>query len=236
MRAHAYLIYGLTFLVPWIAVWIRRRDLRVELLVSSLVTAPLGPIFERWYHLDYWKPRVLGPFAVGLEDFLFGFGVGGLGAVAYEVLAGRVRVPRYGWQNPLLFVAIFLFGLAAHAIAVPAVNSIHVSMGVFLIATAIMVVRRRDLVPVAIVSGAAIAAFMILSYQVVLIFRPTLFEDFWFLSNLSGRFILRVPIEEPLWGFLWGAFIGCAWKYGFGEICAPRRAPEGAAGETARAA
>ena len=222
MRAYAYLLYGLMFLVPWIAVWIWRRDLRVELAVSSLVTAPLGPIFERWYHADYWKPTVLGPLPVGIEDLFFGFGVGGLGAVAYEVIANRERARRYGWRNPLFFFAVFVFGLAAHAIAVPAVNSIHVSMIVFLIATALMLIRRGDLLPVALISGAAVAGFMILNYQVVLILHPTLFEDFWFLSNLSGRFILRVPIEEPLWGFLWGAFIGCAWKYGFGEVCVPR--------------
>ena len=223
MREYSYLLYGLTFLVPWLAVYVRRRDLRVELVVSSLATAPLGPIFERWYHADYWKPSVLGPFAIGIEDFLFGFGVGGLGAVAYEALSGRERVPRHGWRNPLFFLAIFLFGLAAHAIAAPVVNSIYVSMATFLIATAIMVARRTDLLPVALISGVAVAAFMILNYQVVLAFHPALFQDFWFLPNLSGRFIARVPIEEPLWGFFWGAFIGCAWKYGFGEVCVPRR-------------
>jgi len=235
MRAYAYLLYGLTFLVPWVVVWIRRRDLRLELAVSSLATAPLGPLFERWYHADYWKPDLVGPTAVGFEDVLLGFGVGGLGAVAYEAITGRGRVARYGRRNPIFFLAIFLFGLAAHAIAVPGVNSIYVSMGVFLVATALMVIPRRDLVPVALVSGAVVAAFMIFNYQVVLLFHPTLFEDFWFLSNLSGRFILRVPIEEPLWGFLWGAFIGCAWKYGFGEACVPRARP-GAADETSRAA
>ena len=223
MREYSYLLYGLTFLVPWLAVYVRRRDLRVELVVSSLATAPLGPIFERWYHADYWKPSVLGPLAIGIEDFLFGFGVGGLGAVAYEALAGRERVPRHGRRNPLFFFAIFLAALAAHAFLVPAVNSIYVSMATFLIATAIMVARRTDLLPVALISGVAVAAFMILNYQIVLLFHPALFEDFWFLSNLSGRFIARVPIEEPLWGFFWGAFIGCAWKYGFGEVCVPRR-------------
>lgn len=236
MRHYAYLLYGLTFLVPWIAVWIWRSDLRVELAVSSLATAPLGPIFERWYHVDYWKPSVLGPLPVGVEDLLFGFGVGGLGAVAYEVLAGRGRVGRYGRRNPIFFLAIFVFGLAAHALAVPAVNSIHVSMAVFLIATGLMLIRRPDLAACAAVSGAAVAAFMILNYQIVLVFHPTLFEDFWFLSNLSGKFILRVPIEEPLWGFFWGGFIGCAWKYGFGEVCVPLRARAGTVGDTARAA
>jgi hypothetical protein len=223
MREYSYLLYGLTFLVPWIAVFVRRRDLRVELVVSSLATAPLGPIFERWYHMDYWKPDLLGPFAIGVEDFLFGFGVGGLGAVAYEVLANRVRIPGHGRPNPLFFFAVFLFGLTAHALLVPAVNSIYVSMAVFLIATGLMLIRRPDLVACAAVSGGAVAAFMILNYQIVLVFHPTLFQDFWFLSKISGLFILHVPIEEPLWGFFWGTFIGCAWKYGFGDVCVPRR-------------
>ncbi len=229
MRDYAYFLYGLLFLFPWFAVWRLRPDLRRELWIMSLVTAPLGPIFERWYHVDYWKPSVLGPWSVGAEDLLFGFGVGGLGAVAYEVLLRRRRVSRDWWQNPLFFAAVFFVGLAAHAILVPrGVNSIYVSMAVFTAGTLVMVIRRSDLLPVAIVSGAALAALMVLNYQIVLLFHPTLFEDFWRLENLSGRFVLRVPIEELLWGFGWGAFIGCAWKYGFGEVCVPR----GAAGET----
>ena len=231
MREGAYLLYALLFFLPWAAVWRLRPDLRVELLVSSLATAPLGLLFERWYHLDYWNPSVLSPWSVGVEDLLFGFGVGGLGAVAYEALSGRHRVPRHAWRNPLFFAAVFLIGLAAHAVLVPrGVNSIYVSMAVFAAGTLVMVIRRNDLLPVAIVSGAALAALMVMNYQIVLLFHSTLFEDFWKLDNLSGRFILRVPIEEPLWGFGWGAFIGCAWKYGFGEVCVPRAA----AGQAAR--
>lgn len=222
MRDFAYLAYGATFLVPWIAVWIARRDLRTELLVTSLVTAPLGPLFESWYHVDYWRPSVLGPWPVGIEDLLFGFGVGGVGAVAYEVLTGRGRVQAYPWRNPLFFAAVFALGLAAHALLVPRVNSIYVSMAIFMVAAAVMVALRRDLAIVSVISGFVVACVMIVNYQVVLALHPTLFQDFWLLDHLSGRFILRVPIEEPLWGFCWGLFIGSAWKFGFGEICVPK--------------
>jgi hypothetical protein len=228
MYQYSYLLFGLILLVPWIAACIARPDIRRELVVSSLVSAPLGPLFEFWYHADYWNPEVMGPWSVGIEDLLFGFCVGGLGAVAYEVLLNRKRIPRYGKINPVFFFLAFAAGILAHAFLIPTgLNSIYVSIGSFITVTVIMLIRRRDLVPVALVSGVTLASFMLLAYQVVLSFHSVMFEQFWHLENLSGVFILRVPIEEPLWGLGWGAFIGSAWKYGYGEVCVPRGRLEG---------
>ncbi|MDP3938481.1 MAG: lycopene cyclase domain-containing protein [Deltaproteobacteria bacterium] len=231
MDQHAYLLFGLTLLVPWIAIHLARPDLRRELWISSLVTIPLGPIFQYWYLQDYWRPDLIGPWSVGVEDLLFGFTAGGLGAASYEVLANRARAPRYGNQNPVFFFLAFLGGLAAHALFVPAgLNSIYVSFAVFVAVTAYMLFRRPDLVRVSLVSGVSLAVLMIGAYQVVLLFHERLFIDHWMLENLSGRFILGVPGEEPLWGIGWGGFIGTAWKYGYGEVCVPRR--EAAGGRT----
>lgn len=227
MDRYSYLIFGLILLAPWIAAHVARPDLRRELWVSSFAAAPLGPFFEYWYHRDYWKPEVLGPWSVGIEDLLFGFCVGGLGAVAYEVLFNRTRVPRHGQRNPVFFFIAFLFGTLAHVFVVPmGVNSIYVSTAVFFLVTLWMLFARADLLPVAVVSGAVLALIMIASYQIVLMFHETLFTEFWRLENLSGRFVLGVPLEEPLWGFGWGAFIGSAWKFGYGEVCVPRRVAE----------
>lgn len=233
MERYAYLLFGLTLLVPWIAAHLARPDLRRELWVSSLVTVPLGPIFQYWYLRDYWRPALLGPWPVGVEDLLFGFTAGGLGAVSYEVLFNRARVPRYGRQNPVFFVLAFLGGLGAHALLVPAgVNSIYVSIAVFAAVTAFMLVRRPDLVVVALVSGLSLAVLMVAAYQGVLLLHEGLFTEHWMLDNLSGAFVLGVPIEEPLWGLGWGAFIGTAWKYGYGEVCVPRRAAAASAAPT----
>ena len=224
MEQYSYLLFGLILLIPWIAAHLARPDLRRELWISSLATSPLGPFFEYWYHRDYWNPEVLGPWSVGFEDILYGFCVGGLGAVSYEIIFNRTREPRYGQRNPIFFFLAFLFGALAHVVIIPAgVNSIYVSAAVFVLVTLVMLLARPDLLPVAVTSGLALALIMIASYQIVLLFHETLFADFWRLENLSGVFILRVPLEEFLWGFGWGAFIGCAWKFGYGEICVPRR-------------
>ena len=230
MEQYSYLLFGLILLVPWIAAHVARPDLRRELWISSIATSPLGPIFQYWYLRDYWTPQVLGPWSVGFEDVLFGFCMGGLGAVSYEVLFKRARVPRYGQRNPVFFFIAFLFGVLAHVVIIPAgVNSIYVSMAVFALVTLIMLMARPDLVPVAIISGLALALLVIVSYQMVLVFHETLFTDFWQLENLSGRYVMRVPLEEPLWALSWGAFIGSAWKYGYGEVCVPRRLAESGA-------
>lgn len=235
MEQYSYLLFGLILLVPWIAAHLTRPDLRRELWISSIATAPLGPFFEYWYLRDYWTPEVLGPWSVGFEDVLYGFCVGGLGAVSYEVIFNRARVPRYGRRNPVFFFLAFLFGTLAHVVIIPAgVNSIYVSAAVFVLVTLAMLIARPDLVPVAILSGLALALIMIASYQIVLVSHETLFTDFWRLENLSGVFVLRVPLEELLWGFGWGAFIGCAWKFGYGEICMPRRSVKAGTPERAK--
>ena len=228
MEQYSYLLFGLILLVPWIAAHVARPDLRRELWISSLATSPLGPFFEYWYHRDYWNPEVLGPWSVGFEDVLFGFCVGGLGAVAYEVIFNRTRVPRYGQRNPVFFFLAFLFGVISHLLVSQAgVNSIYISTAVFVLVTLAMLIARLDLLPVAIISGLALGLIIIASYQIVLVFHETLFTDFWRLENLSGFFVLQVPLEEFLWGFGWGAFIGCAWKFGYGEICVARRPEKG---------
>ena len=61
------------------------------------------------------------------------------------------------------------------------------SVAVFVGVTAVMLYRRRDLLPVALVSGASLAVLMVAAYQVVLPFHQTLFNDYWMLENLSGR-------------------------------------------------
>ncbi|MFQ5458406.1 MAG: hypothetical protein ACE5FC_08160, partial [Myxococcota bacterium] len=124
MEKYSYLLFGLILLVPWIAAHLLRPDLRRELWVSSFAAAPLGPLFEIWYHRDYWNPEVLGPWSIGIEDVLFGFCVGGLGAVAYEVLCARARIPRHGQRNPVFFMIAFVTGLLAHVFVIPmGVNS-----------------------------------------------------------------------------------------------------------------
>jgi len=55
----------------------------------SLLFGLLCPISELWYLQDYLTPQIFFGFAVGAEDFLFGFFSGGIASVLYEEILGK---------------------------------------------------------------------------------------------------------------------------------------------------
>ena len=74
----------LLFLV-WIALFFHKKQLQKEMLIMSILVAPMGPLSEILYFADYWHPEYLIPiFGVGIEDLLFAFFIGGIGSVIYE--------------------------------------------------------------------------------------------------------------------------------------------------------
>ena len=42
---------------------------------------------------------------------------------------------------------------------------------------------------------------------------PNIIEDWWKLENISGIIIFGAPIEELIWGFTWGFFIGPVYEF-----------------------
>ena len=88
------------------------------------------------------------------------------------------------------------------------VNSAYVSI-IGLFVTALLIVSwRKDLLRDACITGIFMAALTFVIYQIWLLFYPTIFNDFWHLQNISGITIWSVPVEELLFLFVWGAFIG----------------------------
>jgi hypothetical protein len=51
----------------------------------------LGPFSEIWYLKDYWNPLTISHTTIGIEDYLFGFFIGGIACSVYEgVFAKRL--------------------------------------------------------------------------------------------------------------------------------------------------
>ena len=71
--SYAYLIGDLLLGFFWLFLYLFRKDLRHELLITSFVFGVCGPISEIIYLRDYWKPELLFGNSIGIEDFLFGF-------------------------------------------------------------------------------------------------------------------------------------------------------------------
>jgi hypothetical protein len=71
----------------------------------------------------------------------------------------------------------------------------------FSLGASIIFILRKDLIKLALINGALVAALMFIFYFTFLIpLYPKVFETTWLLKNISQIFIFGVPIEELLWG------------------------------------
>ncbi|MBI4993723.1 hypothetical protein HZC33_02070 [Candidatus Wolfebacteria bacterium] len=211
MYPYAFLIGDLIFLGIWILLFWLRKDLRREMLAMSIICGALFPL--ALIHLaDYWQPEHIIDFFnlhLGIEDFLFAFVIGGIGGVLHEALFGQIHkfYPTYFQKRNLkemillAFFSIFIVLLLTYGFNI---NSIYSSYVSFLIIFAYIIFFRKDLFQQAILGGISVGILMLIFYQIWTKMYPGIIESWWKLENLSGIFILNVPLEEILWGFSWG--------------------------------
>jgi hypothetical protein len=181
----------------------------------SVLTAPLGPIAEIFYRRDYWRPELFNGWAIGIEDIIFAFAIGGITAVIYEEVFGKRIATRrtkehLGWL-PVVIVMWTAWLIGGNIIF--GLNSVYVtSIGLLLIGISFLAFRK-DLIKEAILSGLLVGTLLFVFYLVFLKLFPGVVEDWWMLNNVSGYLVLGIPIEELVWGFCWGFAIGPAYEF-----------------------
>src|ERR1051326_8095980 len=154
---YAYLVGALLFVPVWLLMYWRSPTSRREMLVmSGVFTITVGVPLEFWlYSRDWWHPLTITRTAIGIEDVIYSIGNGGYLAAVYAFtfrgyLDRRQHAP--GWQLRLLplVVAIALPLILAYALGWPAFPAATVGS---LIALAIVLAARRDLIAVAVGSA-----------------------------------------------------------------------------------
>lgn len=216
MYTYAYLAGCLMLLILfWVPLYLRlgTRDRSVMLLLSAL-SAPLGPITVLFFWHDYWSPLYAFPALAGLEEFIFSFLIGGIGGGAYQALVGgtvpvlELRQKRL-WAFGLAGVSLTLFYYGTFVLGI---NSLYTSLVILGLLAACELAYAKHLWPRAVVGALCTAGAMFIMYQIwFLIFPDAL--SFWNTPALSGIYVLSVPLEELLWGALWGAFAGPAYVF-----------------------
>lgn len=83
---YSYLIGDLTLLIVWFILFYFRKNVRKEMLIISLIIGIGGLFAETIYTIDWWQPLTITGTLIGIEDFLFGFAIGGIGSSIYEVI------------------------------------------------------------------------------------------------------------------------------------------------------
>lgn len=95
VNQYSYLIGSLLFILIWLVFFLRRKDTRKEMLIISLLFGIAGLLSQIIYINDWWKPLTITATSIGIEDFLFGFSIGGISSVVYEHLfSKRVKIKK----------------------------------------------------------------------------------------------------------------------------------------------
>lgn len=221
-----YLIIDGIFLLLWIILFFHRIDLRKEMVISSLVILPTT-IFDYLSQPSYYHPQTFLSIPVGIEGPIFGFCIGGIGAVLYEELSQkhlrkireRIEVKNKHWLVPLSVLIISLGTFFIFKI------NIMITLLSGLLIGALLIVRMRDDLKSAVLfSGVYFGLLYFLVVFVWLQMFPYALS-YWNLEVFGNIIVLGVPLGEVLFGFLYGAFWGPVYEFllGYKLVKIPKR-------------
>lgn len=211
---YVWFLWSSAFLIPWLLVYLLFPVYRRTMLWASLFTTPFG-LTEPLFVPEYWLPPSLFDLAENtgfdIESLIFCFGIGGIGAVFYNLLNGQV--PRE------IAVCERLRPLHRHhykALAAPFItfsllyffpwNPIYPSIVAMFVGAVANILCRPDLKRKSWIGG----LLFLIYYTIFLVglewSAPGYIERVWNLDALSGITFGFMPIEELLFAFFFGMY------------------------------
>lgn len=202
---YTYLFGAIIFFIPWCIVFLKKRINQKEMLIYGTVFGIAAVLIGIRYALhDYWHPTYLFP-VFHLEDFLYGFFFGGLCTQIYffffetKERATKNHHPIFGLIALILSILSFVLitdilkfnSIIAHIIP-PLLIGIYIAY------------KNPRTVKIQLLAGLFSTIVTLVVFWGVLLINPHAVTEIWYLNNLTGVLILRIPLEEYLFAFSLG--------------------------------
>jgi hypothetical protein len=211
---YVWFVWSSAFLLPWLAAYVAFPRQRKAMLWASLFTMPLG-LTEPLFVPGYWNPPSLFDLVqrtgFDIESLIFSFGIGGIGAVFYNLLTGYEPAALPASERTALHHRLHTWALAVPLVSFPLLNlfnwnSIYSAIIAMTLGAFATLLCRPDLVP-----KVSVGAILFLVYYTVFLLgveltAPGYIERVWNLPALSGLEIASLPIEELLFAAAFGAY------------------------------
>lgn len=222
-----YVLLAIYFLLWWLFLYFWKKGYRAEMLTMSVVGMLYGPFVEMMHLKDWWHPQfAYSNFPIRIEDIVFGFAIAGVSAVVYQALLAKKErrqkslVPSRKYQTftlavgPVMLIGLFYF-LSVH--------SFWASVICLVATSALVLIKRRDLIGSMLVSALLVTVMAVPFYVFALEINPYWFQQEWFLEKLSGINIWLIPIEELAWYFFVGLTFSAIWEFANGLKFVPKK-------------
>lgn len=192
----------------------------------------MAPLVEIVFFQDWYNPTsIWGNNYIKIESFLFGFSSAGVSGVFLQVLEGqRYQRQMHSYKPELTHEALGFWGglIIFYGVWWLGTHSFYAALASCSFMVACFAVRRPDLLGLMARTATMAPLIAIPGYWVMLLVSPHFFAEQWFLHNLSGQWILGLPLEELLWFSYSSAMFAGAWKvHTATQICPIKRKTTG---------
>ncbi len=211
---YVWLTWSSAFLLPWLGLYLLFPKCRRVMVRASMLTAPFG-LTEPLFVPVYWNPPSLFDLAqrtgFDIESLIFCFAIGGVCVVFYNVLAGRTMRPldpsekqrsRHRFHFAALLAPFPVF-MVLYQLPWNPIYPAIISMAVGAMATMLC---RPDLKIKTLVGGALFLVYYLAFMLALKWSAPGYIERVWNLPALSGVMVYGIPLEELLFGAVFGMY------------------------------
>ncbi len=211
---------SLVLILIWLVLFERREDLRKQILTMSISIGVLSFLTcYFWWTRDWWHPLNLTGTKAGFEDFLMGFGAGGIMVAAYEEIFNKQMYKARGFHKyhvggmTLLLLMIFVMEFLLDR----GLTTFWACVATFTLVSLLIYSSRRDLLVHAFLSGILMAVASLTFYYVIILLSPNWIHNTYDWRHLSGYLFTGIPLEELVFWFLAGFVFGPFYEYWQGE-------------------
>lgn len=211
---YIWLLWSSLFLIPWVIIFAVFPLHRRAMLWASLFTMPFG-LSEPLFVPEYWSPPSLFDLAVNtgfdIESLIFCFGIGGVGAVFYNLISRQVPQEIAVGERLKPLHRHHFKALAAPFVAfVPLYflpwNPIYPSIVAMIIGVVATMLCRPDLQRKSWIGGLLFLMYYAIFLAGLEWSAPGYIERVWNIGALSGVSLGFMPIEELLFAVFFGMY------------------------------
>lgn len=211
------------FMIIWLWLFFKLRAYRRDILWMSLGASWIGLCATYfWWIKDWWHPITITGTRIGIEDLFMSVSHLGIGVFGYMLIFHKKTDNKHPISSDAILHVIkrfllwfFLsFGTTFVFFYFLSIRSFESTLAGMIVAGAYLLIKRPDLLKPMTLSGILFLAVALPIYLLLEKIYPLESASLiYYMGKLTGLIFLGIPIEDLIWYWFLGFFLGGAYPY-----------------------